>query len=339
MKMGIHKSVLSIALASALTFVGVSGQVSADTLVRANVNYSSFDSNWLGDLQNQAEAVVSNEATPLITWVPSKRATPDANILEEIVNGKHDAYVNDWLNDLKSWLSSYPQQYRPNIALQFAPDLNDEKHFKSAWRYLHKKFAAAGVNDSVGWVWNPNMGKYPGDDVVDWLSIESDRNSSEQAFSRVYTQIVSRFPNKSIMLVNTPKTNNAPEKNELYISHLVGQIKDKYPAIKSIALFNTHKVLGSAFNVIHSTGHAMTDNATRNQNVESALELSVPAVAKDTKQSMQVESLNANRIDQTIKPVVVGREVLAREAQGIRKMSKAALRKWRLEGILSKISP
>jgi len=335
MKPGIHKLLLSLALTSVLTVASMLGEASAETSL--NTHYSSFDSHWLEDLQNQAEAVVSGSATPLVIWEPSKLAATDDTSLKAIVDGKQDAYLDDWLHDFKAWLSGYPEQYRPRIALEFAPTLYNDKHFTPAWFYLQQKFAAAGVDDSVIWVWNPDSGNYPGDDVVDWLSMETNLKAFDQAFNNKYARLVQQFPNKPILLVTAPEAHTSEDKKKGLINRLKSQIKEDYPAIKSVALFNTNQALGWVFNVADITDLASTDNAISEQRFSASSDLPETADAEDAKRSIDVQSPDTHRIDQTIKPVVVGSELLAREARGIKKMSKATLRKWRLEGILKNI--
>lgn len=416
--MNIRKTVLSVALTSVLTSTIIAGQTFADTSVGAYVNndgwstanidafnidtarqaatiniFSSFDSNWNEHLQHQAGNVVSRGATPLITWMPYNRATPDANILEEIIDGKQDAYVDSWLADFKSWLSSYPADQQPKIALRFSHEFNGTWYpwgnkpdaMKAAWRYLHNKFAEAGVSDSVDWVWCANnvdvdsfndiTRYYPGDDVVDWVSIDgynwgsnysfSDWKSFDQTFSQMYVKMIESFPTKPIMLaeVSTAEPHDVPdpakgqdgtdsdaaESKELWISDMMARVKESYPAIKSIVWFNTNKELGWAINLEGNTGLTAFNNAVSDDYFAGTLDLSAATQSvqvtqksanvvssKGKTKGRQAVNDNASSIAKTKRPEVVGRQALAREARGLRKMNKQALRKRRLESVLPK---
>jgi len=163
--------------------------------------FSGFSSGW-DSLGQQAGNVVSRNAVPMITWMPYNSATPDSNVIEEISQGQWDAYINTWIEGFKSWRSTYPADEQPSILLRFGHEFNGNWYpwgnqpeaLKSAWRYLHAKFSKAGLNDVVGWVWCANnvdvdsyndvMAYYPGDDVVDWLSIDGYNWGSNYSFSR-----------------------------------------------------------------------------------------------------------------------------------------------------------
>ena len=349
MKVNLNKAALSLALSSILTLVSVSGPVSADTVARDSIIYSTFDSNWFEHHQYHAENVIANGATPLITWMPYKRATPDANIFQEIIGGKQDRYINGWLTGFQSWLDSYPAAHKPKISLRFAHQLrgegypwgNEPEVIKAAWRYLHTKFVSAGVSDSVDWVWSANTNDYPGDDVVDWLSIDDYKQPTDPSFGHLYKTMITKFPNKPVMLANGQDASLAADKKEKWISRTKNLIKQKFPAIKSIALLDTKKKLGWAFNLkdeldSEAADHAVGDDYLANtENTSATVQTEkAPVEILSSKGTQEALTLDTNSIEQTIKPVVVGSEVLAREARGIKKMSKAMLRKWRLNDIL-----
>ena len=347
--MKLYKAALSLALTSVLTLVSVFGPVSADTSVSDSAIHSTFDSNWFEHHQYHAENVIANGATPLITWMPYKHDAPDANIFDEIVRGKQDSYISRWLTDFQSWLDSFPATHKPKIALRFAHHLGGESYpwgkdpevIKSAWRYLHTQFATAGVNDSVDWVWCANSNNSPDSDFVDWLSIDDHQQASEQSFNQLYKTTLAKFPNKPILLVKDSDTNETTGGKARWVSNTKRLIKQKYPAIKSIVWLDDHKKLGWAIDVKDSRDLAVGDNAISNDDFVKTEGLSATAETKTTPvktmTGMDKQAQNTTltkSIDQTIMPEVVGSEVLAREAKGIRKMSKAMLRKWRLEDIL-----
>ena len=340
--MNLCKTMLSVALSSVL----IAGQSHADTSVGAYVDYdgwstakidafnidtarpaatinifSTFDNNWSGQLRHQTSNIVSRGATPLITWMPYKSDRPDANILEEIIDGKHDVYVASWLEGFKYWLSTYPTHQQPKIALRFAHEFNatwypwgnNPNAMKAAWRHLHRLFAQKGVSHAVDWVWCANNVSvdsynditqyYPGDDVVDWLSIDgynwgsnysyTSWKSFDETFSQQYVKMVENYPGKPIMLaeVGSAEPHNTPdpakgqdgddtdafESKELWISDMMESIKEDYPAIKSIVWFNTNKELDWALNLEGNTGLSAYNNAVSDDYFSGTLELSIPS--------------------------------------------------------------
>lgn len=275
--MNTHKTVLSVALASII----MTSQSYADTAVGAYVNYdgwniahidsfnvntartaviinlySTFDFNWWSQLRYQSRNIVSRGATPLITWMPYKRDRPDANILEEIIDGKHDGYVYSWLDGFKYWLNSYPAGQQPKVALRFAHEFNGTWYpwgdkpeaLKAAWRHLHNMFEKKGLGHAVEWVWSANNADvdsynditryYPGDDVVDYLAIDgynwgsnysfSRWKSFDETFSQQYVKMIDSYPDKPILIteVSSSEPHDTP-------NPAVGQDGDDSDAFES----------------------------------------------------------------------------------------------------------
>jgi hypothetical protein len=339
--MNARSALLSLALSSVFMSGIVAPQAFAETSVGPNL-FSSFDSHWSKHLERQAGALVSRGATPIITWMPYKQARPDANILKEIIDGQQDAYLKSWLSDFKGWLNTYPKDQQPTIALRFSHEFMGTSYawgskpdaMKAAWHYLHNKFEEAGINEAVEWVWSVEEGGfnkfglyYPGDDVVDLISIDGHQR---------YLKTVDNFPKKPIMLVESSATE----------SHELSDIrKDKYvvnhdyPSIKMIARFNADKELGWAINLRSNDNLAQNNDALSKEFVTEALnevaDVSDWTSPKGNQSSLTLSDYSNNAIPAK-KPKVVGSEILAIEAEGLRNMDKDMLRKWRLESILPK---
>ena len=324
-----RKTVLSLALACALfggtaqADTAVGAYVNHDgwttrtidefndstTRTSATINlFSSFDYSWWGHLRYQASNIVSRNAVPLITWMPYQRDRPEANVLQEISNGEHDGYIYSWIDGFKYWRSTYPSDQQPKIALRFAHEFNGTwypwgdkpEDLKLAWRYLHNMFKNAGIDDAVDWVWCANNVDvdshdditlyYPGDDVVDWLSLDgynwgsnysfSSWKSFDETFSQQYVKMVTSFPGKPVMLgeVSSAEPHDLPNANwgqngddsdageskEEWVADMMQSIQSYYPAIKSIVWFNTNKELRWGLNLDGNTGlsaynHAVSD--------------------------------------------------------------------------------
>ena len=274
-------------------------QFNADTARNAaTINvFSSFSSDW-SNLSQQAGNVVSRGSVPLITWMPYNSAEPDSNVLAEITQGQWDTYIAGWIEGLKSWRSTYADADKPSVLIRFGHEFNGNwypwgnkpEDLKAAWRYLHAAFTEAGLNDVVGWVWCANnvdvdsynnvMAYYPGDDVVDWLSLDGYNwgsnysfthwKSFDETFSQQYVKMVSSVPNKPMMLaeVSSAEPHDLPdqswgqdgddsdvlESKEAWTTDMMQSIQADYPAIKSIVWFNTNKELSWALNETSNTG-------------------------------------------------------------------------------------
>lgn len=421
-----QKTLVSLALSCLLA----STQSSADTSVGAYVNYdgwslntidqfnadtarnattinvfSSFSSNW-NSLSEQTSNVVSRGAVPMITWMPYNQADPESNVLAEITEGQWDAYITSWIEGLKSWRSGYSESEKPSVMLRFGHEFNGTwypwgnkpEDLKAAWRYLHAKFADAGLNDVVGWVWCANnvdvdsfndvAAYYPGEDVVDWLSIDgynwgsnysfSSWKSFDETFSQMYVKMVTDFPNKPVMLAevssaephDVPDVNwgqdgddsDAMESKEAWTADMMSSIQSNYPAIKSIVWFNTNKELDWALNSAGNTGLSAYNNAvvadyfggslsvkaTSASEEEVVVEESVttsPVKSRKGGNKPQSKSSLKTATDENLTglakavavskmPDVVGQRLLAKEAEGLRKMNKSDLRAWKLGRLL-----
>jgi beta-mannanase len=269
--------------------------------------FSGFDQNWATSLAIQATNIVSRHAAPMITWMPSQSARPDANLLGEISNGQWDAYIDTWIAGLKNWQATYPADKRPTVLLRFAHEFNGNWYawgnepdgLKAAWRYLHTRFAQAGVT-GVEWVWcanNVNVDSYndvtryyPGDDVVDWTALDGYNWGSNysftqwkgfaETFSTPYTTLVTNYPTKPILLAEVASAEPADVPNPLYgqngndsdagqskeawVQDMYTRIMTEYPAIRAVAWFNTNKELGWALNGAGNTGLVAYNSVTAN---------------------------------------------------------------------------
>lgn len=272
-------------------------QFNADTVRHAtSINhFTTFEASW-DNISVAASNIVSRNAVPLITWMPYDSSSSD--ILSDIVSGQKDAYIDNWIDGFINWRSNYPSANQPSILLRFGHEFNgtwypwgnQPEALKAAWRYIHQRFSDAGINDAVGWVWCANnvdvddysdiTQYYPGDDYVDWLSIDGYNwgsnysftrwKSFDETFSQQYVKMVNLAPNKPIMLAEVGSTephdvpdsawnqdgddSDISESKEAWITDMMQSIQADYPAIKSIVWFNTNKELSWALNLAGNTG-------------------------------------------------------------------------------------
>ncbi len=204
--------------------------------------FSNFEQGW-GNLTTQTTNIVSRNAVPMITWMPSVSTRPNANLLGEISSGQWDSYIDSWISGLKTWQAKYPIDSRPTVLIRFAHEFNgnwypwgnDPNGLKTAWAYLHNRFAAAGVS-GVQWVWCANNASvdsynditryYPGDTLVDWTALDgynwgsnysfSQWKGFAETFSSPYITLVANYPSKPVMLAEVASAEPADLPNAAY---------------------------------------------------------------------------------------------------------------------------
>lgn len=204
--------------------------------------FTNFGQSW-SNLKTPASNIVSRNAMPMITWMPSISTRPKVNLLGEISGGLWDATIDEAINSLKAWQATYPADKRPTVLIRFAHEFNGNWYawsntptqYIAAWRYVHNRFDQAGVT-GVEWVWcanNANVDSYnniaayyPGDDMVDWTALDgynwgsnfswSTWGSFSQRFSIPYTTLVTNWPSKPVMLAEVASAEPADLPNPSY---------------------------------------------------------------------------------------------------------------------------
>ncbi len=130
----------------------------------------------------------------------------------------------------------------------------------SAWRRFHTIMKEEGASN-VKWVFSPNVKShaedlsyqtiYPGDDVVDWVSLDgynwgttkdwSKWSSFEEIFKDSYMEMVSIAPDKPLMIAEINSATVGGDQSEWLADALGTQIPTNYPHIKAVVLFNEDK--------------------------------------------------------------------------------------------------
>lgn len=124
--------------------------------------------------------------------------TPD-DIEVRISNGEYDKYINRWAGRLRKWLAGPDKQ--PGTAddrqayIRLAHEMNGDwypwspsvgdssaSNYVKMWQHVHRQFKHAGIDaENVNLVWCVNSDDvgsytaeqlYPGDEYVDWLSVD-----------------------------------------------------------------------------------------------------------------------------------------------------------------------
>ncbi|HRJ53850.1 MAG TPA: glycosyl hydrolase [Candidatus Thiothrix moscowensis] len=257
--------------------------------------FTTFDYHW-DSLSIQASNIAARGGTPMITLMPYRNN--NNSMLTAIAAGTEDNYINSWISSFRNWRDSYPSDSRPTILLRFGhefngnwyPWSNDPETFKAAWRHIHGLFTAAGVNNSVEWVWcanNVNVDDfnditryYPGNDVVDWTGIDgynwgsnfsfSRWKTFDETFSSTYVKLISNYPDKPVVIAEVASAepgdlpdlskgqdgndSDASQSKDIWVQDMYNRIIASYPAIRAVAWFNTNKELSWALNETSLSG-------------------------------------------------------------------------------------
>ncbi|MFF9982060.1 glycoside hydrolase family 26 protein [Streptomyces erythrochromogenes] len=142
-----------------------------------------------GYRRDAVDAAYQQGAVPLLTWEPWGSVAAGTEqpqyALAEISNGRHDAYIRRFAQDVKA-------HGRP-VIVRFAHEMNgtwfpwaerrngnSAGEYVEAWRHVHDIFTEVGVRN-VAWQWSPNILRtvekvrlqplYPGDEYVDIIGL------------------------------------------------------------------------------------------------------------------------------------------------------------------------
>jgi beta-mannanase len=201
---------------------------------------------------------------PLVIWEPINPSDTSCSNweLQTIIDGKHDAYINDW--------AAAAASSKHTILLRFAHEMNGywftwgdtrcsntPDKFKQAWLHVWNIFQAKHATN-VKFVWNPsgrkNLGKfYPGDAYVNYVGITAFNwggysslpwRSMVTAFKQTMTPLANAGISKPIIVA---ETGSAPDKTGCSTCSKSKWITDgyqaaytKWPKIKAIVYFDVN---------------------------------------------------------------------------------------------------
>lgn len=198
--------------------------------------------------------------TAQISWMPS--ATGGGDPVAAILSGSQDAIIDEFAREAR--------RYRKPFFLRLAHEMNGDwmdygskagrnpADFISAWRYVWKRFRAAGATNAV-WIWSPNWNSsppepwndlsayYPGDAFVDWVGVDFYGLMWEDA--PVATQldsVYSRFSRKPVMVAETAAADcshyfaGVTHTKDQWIYSLFAELAVR-PAVRAFYWFNIDK--------------------------------------------------------------------------------------------------
>lgn len=236
------------------------------------VNLVSFYQAWgpqsLVDFPDSAlnSAIAQKGIVPMITWEPWSSTFPefkddtilgkDRMVMYYITTGTFDDYLDAYCQKIKS--------IKGPVFLRFAhePDnlqypwstsgWNKPEEFREAHRYIVNFFSSRGVSN-VAWVWNPWDVQYaevyyPGDDFVDWIGITglnygtAAKDRKWRTISDIYEPFRKKLlkHHKPVMFSEFGSTAYGGDQSHWH-QEALKTIEKKYPEVKSITFFYSHK--------------------------------------------------------------------------------------------------
>jgi len=219
-----------------------------ESLVEKPLAIVAFSSYWgkRSFPKEALQAVGETGSVPLIFWSPwdppyqeAQSGKPAKTViqLQDVLNGKFDAYIDQWANDAKA--------YEKPLLVSWGLEMNGEwfpwsgvfqggsktatncvepctlgpKTYQDAYRYLVNRVRARGAKN-IAWVfhangnnlpdasWNRMAAYYPGPEYVDWLALSvygkqfvgEEWSSAEQAMDGPYQEISKVDTKKPILI-------------------------------------------------------------------------------------------------------------------------------------------
>jgi hypothetical protein len=197
-----------------------------------------------------------NGSITMVTWMPTPHTAQD------ILDGKADEYINEFAAGVKSygeeiWMRPLHESNGNWYTWGTGADSvnNAEDKVAAAYRYIVDIFRNTGV-ENVKWVWTTNngssggtlTGSYPGDDYVDYVSIDgynwgtaqswSKWNTFEEVFTDAYTALCQY--NKPMFLAEFSSSELGGNKAE-WIDEMFRVLPVKFPRIIGLVWFSESK--------------------------------------------------------------------------------------------------
>ena len=160
-------------------------------------HFALFDMNDWDNVRQYADVAKQNGSTLVVTWMAN------GYVAQDIVDGRTDNYVREFAKGIKAygeeiWLRPLHEANGNwyDWGVGKADVGNTDENVAEAYRHIVKIFREENV-ENVKWVWTTNAsnegrgttftGTYPGDDYVDYISIDGYNWGTSQSWSRWQT--------------------------------------------------------------------------------------------------------------------------------------------------------
>ena len=230
---------------------------------------------WEGNYTNFSaadyDAIYRKYPVAMMTWEPwdSSRARCQQGFeLDDIIAGKHDAYIRRFARDVDAW--GKPLYIRLGhemngdwYAWSPACYANTPAKFVRMWRHVHGIFEQQGVTN-VKWVWSPHAEYtldrnypldqfYPGNaytdvrglDVYNWGNVNGNHwVSFSKAIGNDYAELLA-LPSNDPVWIAESGTHSAPGSKARWFEEVRKSLKNRYPEVEVFVYFHNNQENGS----------------------------------------------------------------------------------------------
>ena len=221
-------------------------------------HFALFDMNDWDNVQQYADVAKQNGSTLVVTWMANGYGAQD------IVDGRTDNYIREFAKGVKSfgdeiWMRPLHEAngdwYDWGVGKPGAG--NTDANVAEAFRHIVGIFREEGVTN-VKWVWTTNAsnqgsgttltGNYPGDDYVDYISIDgynwgtSQSWSRWQSFSQVFKKAYDALANinKPLFIAEISSSEKGGSKAE-WITDMFEQFQTTFSRVFAVMWFSQSK--------------------------------------------------------------------------------------------------
>ena len=221
-------------------------------------HFALFDMNDWNNVKTYADVAKENGSTLVVTWMANGYGAQD------IVNGKCDNYIREFARGVRSfgdeiWMRPLHEAngdwYDWGVGKAGAG--NTDANVAEAFRHIVKIFRDENVKN-VKWVWTTNAsnqgsgttltGNYPGDDYVDYISIDgynwgsSQSWSKWQTFSQVFKKAYDALANidKPLFIAEISSSEKGGSKAD-WITDMFEQFRTNFSRVFAVMWFSQSK--------------------------------------------------------------------------------------------------
>jgi len=205
-------------------------------------------------------------AIPVLSWAsqsdPASANEPNFQ-LSDVINGTYDSYIQQFATAARDWGHPFFLRFDWEMTGDWFPwdegvNGNQPGEYVAAWRHVHDIFTSVGATNAT-WVWCPlvspqnSLGKlwgaYPGDDYVDWTSLDGYNwgptpvnphtwSSFNKIFKIDYRRVVKKIAPSKPMILAELGSNSAGGNKAAWIQNMFKQLRKNYRRVRAVIWFD-----------------------------------------------------------------------------------------------------
>jgi mannan endo-1,4-beta-mannosidase len=206
-------------------------------------------------------------AIPFFSWGSQSTPVPlDLNEpafqLADIANGAYDGYIREFAEGARAWGHPFFLRFDWEMNGNWFPwaedaNSNNPGEYVAAWRHVHDIFTQVGATNAT-WVWCPYVKSspqmrplatfYPGDEYVDWTSLDGFNWASngvnpapwttfDKIFSGSYRTITKKIAPSKPMILAEMASGGKSHAKATWISQMFKDLRTKYPRVRGLIWF------------------------------------------------------------------------------------------------------